>query len=195
MRLADETIILRLENEVLLLRPSLRVAMRLDRQYGGFQRVVNGVLEGSLSVMTDLIREGSSGSAQLLDHQTLLRNTLHRESFEKLRAPLLAFVAGLLGADPKHADEDSFGGTPISAADYYARLFEIGTGWIGWTPEQTWEATPLEIATAYTGRLDMLKAIFGSGQNPGGAPYDPRDTSVDEAGVEWLRNNSQRQAS
>ena len=39
MRLADETIILRLENEVLLLRPSLRVAMRLDRQYGGFQRV------------------------------------------------------------------------------------------------------------------------------------------------------------
>lgn len=43
-------------------------------------------------------------------------------------------------------------------------LFEIGTGWLGWTPEDTWSAAPAEIVAAHKGRIALLKAIFGSNE-------------------------------
>lgn len=42
----------------------------------------------------------------------------------------------------------------------------IGTGWIGWTYDQTLD-TPLEgILAAYEGRKEMLRAIFGGDEEP-----------------------------
>lgn len=45
-------------------------------------------------------------------------------------------------------------------------------GWLGWTPEQTYNAAIPDIMTAYEGRMDMLKAIFGGGDDgrSGGKP-------------------------
>lgn len=38
-------------------------------------------------------------------------------------------------------------------------------GWLGWTPEQAYNAAIPDILTAYEGRTDMLRAIFG-GEEP-----------------------------
>jgi hypothetical protein len=47
---------------------------------------------------------------------------------------------------------------------------EIGTGWIGWTEEQTLSTRILTILAAHKGRTGMLQAIFGSGE-----PEPPKD--------------------
>jgi len=38
-------------------------------------------------------------------------------------------------------------------------------GWLGWSPEQTFNAAIPDILTAYRGRVEMLNAIFGGGEN------------------------------
>lgn len=52
----------------------------------------------------------------------------------------------------------------MSQAQFHAWLLKIATGWLGWTEEQALATRMTTIAAAYEGRLDMLKAIFGSGE-------------------------------
>lgn len=42
---------------------------------------------------------------------------------------------------------------------------EVGTGWIGWTEEQTLDTSIPAIEMAYRGRCKMLNAIFGGGDD------------------------------
>jgi hypothetical protein len=51
----------------------------------------------------------------------------------------------------------------MSFTEYHAKLFRLATGWLGWTPEAAYDATPTEITEAYKGRLELLSAVFGSG--------------------------------
>jgi hypothetical protein len=55
-------------------------------------------------------------------------------------------------------------GKPVAWADFYADQFAKATGWLGWTPEQAWNATPTEIDRAYSAHIAKLKAIHGSGE-------------------------------
>ena len=64
-------------------------------------------------------------------------------------------------------------GKSESLADYFTQLYKIGTGWLGWSPEQTWDATPAEIRAAYEGRIDLLKTIFGAKDDKPAAPAKP----------------------
>ena len=54
----------------------------------------------------------------------------------------------------------------MSHADFHAWLFEIGTGWLGWSEEQTLGARITSILAAYKGRLDLLRTIFGGKSAP-----------------------------
>jgi hypothetical protein len=81
-------------------------------------------------------------------------------------------LLAMTGADEKPGDEDSEG-EPMSFADFLEQLFSIGTGWLGWTPETTWEATPAEILAAYRGLIAKLEAIHGV---PDDKPKKKRDS-------------------
>ena len=52
-------------------------------------------------------------------------------------------------------------GLPGPHGDAHAHL----PGWLGWAPEQAWNATPAEITEAYKGRRELLSAMFGSGSS------------------------------
>jgi hypothetical protein len=41
----------------------------------------------------------------------------------------------------------------------------VGTGWLGWTEEETLNTSLSGILLAYEGRLDMLDSIFGTGKS------------------------------
>ena len=58
----------------------------------------------------------------------------------------------------------------MSHADFHAWLFEIGTGWLGWSEEQTLGARITSILAAYKGRLDLLRTIFGGKPAPADKP-------------------------
>lgn len=156
MRLAAD-ITIELAGETIHLRPTLRAALRLSRRPGGFAALAEQMADQSLTAMCEV----------LADHVHMDRLGIARanvwDARHDLPVPLLAYIAALVGADDETAAKRS-DASRMTFADYFQKLFVLGTGWLGWSPEQTWNATPAEIVTAYEGRLEMLAAIFGDGK-------------------------------
>ncbi|MDF1598296.1 hypothetical protein PZ895_00720, partial [Mesorhizobium sp. YIM 152430] len=110
-----------------------------------------------------------------------------------LRPALFAFIGALIGRDD--SDHAPAGEKTITFEEHFTGLFEIGTGWLGWSPETTWSATPGEIIAAQRGLIAKLKAIHGSAdedQRPGNDML--QEVSPDEvsAGIARLRAVSAR---
>lgn len=163
--LASDEISIRFDNETVRLRPTLRAAMRLERQFHGFDAIIRGVLEQNVGVMAAIVAE----TADADDSDLICFLEAHTGASLHVRvcalvAPLLSLVLSLAGVDEDRFEEDGARAAErIAFAEYHAQLYRIATGWLGWNPETAWEATPNEIVEAYHGRLDMLSAIFGSG--------------------------------
>lgn len=139
------------------LRPTLRAAATLHQQWGGFAPLLKAVSQGSHSAICDLIRVSAITDASgVLD--TIEYEALHF-SLYALAEPLARFVLSLAGVD--EGQESRNEGEPITFNEFHHRLFEIATGWLGWSPDQAWDATPGEILAAQKGRLELLQAIFG----------------------------------
>jgi hypothetical protein len=178
----DETTIT-IEGKRVTLRPTLRAALRLERRHGGFDRILAGILDGNLSTMADVIAECADVPCDL--PAFLMRtgpNAGLRVGVESLIPALVAHVYALAGIDVEALDDPANESANDQAArtsfaEHNAKLFSIATGWLGWTPADAWSSTPAEIAAAYRGRLDMLKAIFGSNEKEA-KPTDSR--SLDE---------------
>lgn len=164
MRLAQDEITIDLGHEVIRLRASLRAAFRLERRHGGFDKIVKGIAGGNFSIMADVIRESSdprSSFAEFLDDIDAMPMGL---AIERISEPLITHVMALAGVDSGATREPTPEAERIPFAEYHTKLFRIATGWLGWTPADAWEATPAEIAEAYTGRRELLSAMFGSGK-------------------------------
>ena len=162
MLLADETIF-NVGHEVIRLRGSLRAAFRLERQFRGFDKIVAAILDGNVSVMAAVIRECSydkTDLAYLLDSGGALSIRIVRED---ISGPLISHVGILAGFDADAPEQQNDAdGERISFAEYHTKLFRLATGWLGWTPDAAWNATPAEITEAYQGRVEMLGAMFGT---------------------------------
>lgn len=164
MQLATDTITIKAGRLAIELRPSLRAATRLARRHGSFAPLLRGILDGHMGIIADLIREGGqAGDDRLLE--AIEANGL-RSILGQISEPLLQFVLALAGYDESKVEEPtvpSSQSAPISFDDYHSQLYRIATGWLGWTPETAWNATPAEIVAAHQGRVEMLKAIYGNG--------------------------------
>lgn len=167
MRLADE-ITIEFEHEVIRLRASLRAAFRLERQYGGFDKIIHAIADGNLSVCADVVCESSNTTLHgFLDCVATLPL---RTAIERMTEPLSAHVLALAGVDGE-ANDAQPGAERVPFAEYFPKLFRLATGWCGMSPSQAWEATPAEITEAYKGRLELLGAMFGGGK----ATDEPND--------------------
>jgi hypothetical protein len=155
MPLSDDNFVITLGDRTLVLRPTLRAAFHLHQRYG-FQALSREIAEGSFTAIVDLLNATSTTTPDIPLHALLSD-----------RDTLLEFVLVLAGSSGTKSDKPQPGKSakPISFDEYFTRLFQIGTGWLGWTPDDTWNATPAEILTAHQGRVEMLKAIFGKGDD------------------------------
>lgn len=155
MKLADD-ITIEIGGETITLHPSLWHAIRLARRVDSFDKLVRGVIDGNLTIACAII----------IDHADMdfLENHVF-DALPDLREPLLDYILACAGIDPEELSPDKCAkGTPVPLAEQLAGLYRIGTGWLGWTPADTLDATPAEITEAHKGRLEMLKAIFGDGE-------------------------------
>lgn len=75
----------------------------------------------------------------------------------------------------------------VSHAVFHAWLLEIGTGWIGWTEDQTLATRITTILAAYKGRVGMLKAGFGGKEEAPAAGVSPKDHAAVKALFAGLR--------
>jgi hypothetical protein len=147
MRLAANTFALQLGNRSFDLKPSLRAAFYLHHKYG-FPALHEAVAEGSFTAIMDLLT-ATSVAVPVASLRSIM----------DAREQLLEFVLILSGADT--SDDKPTSGKPMPFDEYFTRLFQLGTGWLGWSPETTWQATPAEILNAREGRMEMLQAVFG----------------------------------
>jgi hypothetical protein len=162
-------------DEELILRPTLKAAWRLEKRHGSFDKILKGIAEQSATVFYDVIAE-TSGLAPRVIFEFLerIRDVPLAYKLGALSGALVNVTLALAGVDESTMEES--GEQPTSAESEGekatpARLFEIATGWLGWSPADAWNATPFEIMTAYRGRVAMLKAIFGaSEENDKAAP-------------------------
>lgn len=158
MKLAEE-IVIELAGEVVELRPSLRHAIRLERRDGGFRQLFQDLRDGSLTAAVDIIEPHYRGD--MIEHRVM-------DAMHEIRPALIAYALACAGIDPDKTDN---GKTPSKRAKpgakersytaHFEALFKFGTGWLGWTPEATLDATPAEITLAFEGHLEKLKAIHG----------------------------------
>lgn len=161
-RLAPDLVVVHLDGDAVVLRPTLRAAYRLNRREGGFPALSQGVLDGDMGVLADVIEEGAGRPTAIAD---LLKDVAINgvERLAELREPLLEYLGQLLGLDEtKPSDQPADTSVPtMSRTEYLDRLFQIGCGNLGWRPDDTWNASPAEIEAAFKGRCDLLRSIFG----------------------------------
>ncbi|MDF1600170.1 hypothetical protein PZ895_10315 [Mesorhizobium sp. YIM 152430] len=144
-----------------------------------------------MAVVADLIEHGSNDAAALA---ALVRDIEKNGvlKLDRLKPALMQYIAALIGADADETPETS-PSKAMTFAEFFESCFEIGTGWLGWTPEATWNATPGEIIAAQRGLIAKLKAIHGSTEDE--PTYDPReDVSESEvlSGIAKLKANARR---
>jgi hypothetical protein len=169
MRLGQDEITISLASETICLRASLRAAFRLEAAYGGFNELYQLVAQCNVTAIADVIRIGSTNPLAVGIYLAYVDEAGIYNTFWSLRDPLLKFVLMLAGIDDNAPADDKPSGAPIPFSEYFTKLFRIATGWLGWTPEQAWDATPTEIIEAQKGRREMitetLTAIFGDGKD------------------------------
>lgn len=200
MKLGSDGIYVELAGEAYELRPSLRASMRLVRRHGlpGLLAAVQGF---NVTIIMDMLREaGIKPSLLLAEIATLGLDTVRN----RLTAPLVEFVLAIAGIDPDDAEPtEPANSQPVAPERVFAQLFGFATGWLGWTPEEAWNATPAEIIAARAGRTDLitdiLKAVFGTTDEKTSADhYTPdqlakieeqgHDPVFDRAGLLGLKN-------
>lgn len=200
MQLAADPIVIEIAGEAYELRPTLRAAMRLTRKHGDYLAIYNAILTDHVSAVSDIIREGSGSLLAAADFLNGIELAGVRDTLGQLKPSLLSFVLQLAGIDDDADDQDNeHPGEPMPLGEFYATLFRVGTGWLGWSPADTWDATPAEILAAQRGRgdliADVLKGIFGAPDEPAKpAAYTPpsfnadgTDSALDRAGLTKLK--------
>ncbi len=152
------------------LKPTLATAIRLDRAFGnkGFAPIIEALKGESLSAINTILAEGGDVSGLQYLPDNALAVTL-----PQICVALIRFIVDLAMVEL----EPSFSKQPAVTADgetialhsFYAELFGLATGCMGWTPSQAYDASPVEILVAYKARVkfvgDILKAAFGSSEN------------------------------
>ncbi|TIX99134.1 MAG: hypothetical protein E5V22_27960, partial [Mesorhizobium sp.] len=163
MRLANDIIAIPHGHKAVRLRPSLRAAVRLHARHD-LRKLARGIGEGHLGMIADIILEGTDQATG-----TKLINGILMQGARELGAlvePLSDFTFALLGVDRKEAEAtaervEKKPDTSDWIAPHLEQLFEIGTGWLQWSPADTWAATPTEIMIAQRGLIAKPKAVNG----------------------------------
>ncbi|WP_277749165.1 phage major capsid protein [Paenirhodobacter populi] len=82
------------------------------------------------------------------------------------QAACLALIAAILPVDQGEAEPSGSGlGKPLR--EYFTDLFRFGTGWLGWTPSEAWNASIAELETAFLAHVDRVVIM-----TPGAVPTD-----------------------
>lgn len=179
MKLAAEEIGVTIGGERIVLRPTLRAALRLERRHEGLDALVTKLQDGNLAAIADVLREHSSAWSDVpafIERLAVPHGVL--DGVDHLIPALVAHVYALAGVDLDAEPDDKPTASGVSSrrifADHLEDLFKVATGWLGWSPETAWNTTPAEIMAAQAGLIDWQNALCGV------APKKPDYRTLDE---------------
>ncbi|WP_127559073.1 hypothetical protein [Nioella ostreopsis] len=171
-RLANDVITLTHGGNTVRLRPSLRAATHLERLHDGFEALFNRVDAFDTSTIREIIWVSATDREDADAYLSAVTNAPLR-TLHATRNQIITLCTSLIPTAPDQ-EQSKPEGKPMPWAEVYARLYKIATGWLGWTPNTAWAATPDEIAHAFDGLTEKLRAIHGS------ADEDEANTGPDE---------------
>lgn len=163
------------------LRPSLRAAIQLERLHDGWPGLLMKLEELDTTTLRAIIR---TAATDWRDAEAFL-HALAELPLVEIRAillePLGALLALFLAPTSDEAPAIRSTAKPLAWDRAYAELFKCGTAILGWSPAETWAATPTEIAQALDAKITHLNAMNGV------APSDRSDALTAEAHAAKLR--------
>ena len=140
--------------------------MRLERLHDGFGPLITMLNQFDTTTIRDMILIAAS------DYSAAQRflASISTKPLQAYRHAVTGPLSSLLAAffPPEATDTTSTSippEKPVPWAEAYAQLYQIGTGWLGWTPSETWAATPTQITQAREGRVAHLIAMNGGSSN------------------------------
>lgn len=144
-----------------LLRPSLRAAVTLERLHDGFVGLFRQLRDFDTATITTVIEVAATDHEQGHSLLASVANEPLKGFYQDVQLPLVHLCQSLIPAT-RSMDENASGVVkPMAWADFYKALYRTATGWLQWPPEAAWNATPDEITEAFDGLLEKLKAIHG----------------------------------
>ncbi|WP_127111716.1 hypothetical protein [Shimia sediminis] len=197
-QLACDAIALEYGGNAVFLRPSLRAALHLERLHGGFPELLRKIEEFDTLTVWQVITAtaGKEAADKLFSYAaTQPLSGFYHVAQKPLHDLVWAFI-------PKSPEDESAATaeadrTPWS--EVFKELYGFATGWLGWTPETAWNATPQEITDAFNAHIAKLKAIHGEAEetNPGQSEEQRKqnaelglDPEFDRAGLAALKELS-----
>lgn len=158
-QLASDAIALEYGGNAVFLRPSLRAAIHLERLHGGFPELLRKIEEfDTLTIRQVITTAAGREAAKPLFAYAAARPLADFQ--EAAQAACFELVAAFFPSTSE--DETKHAGKTIAWGDFFRQLYGYATGWLHWTPETAWNATPQEITDAFTAFAEYHKALYGT---------------------------------
>ncbi|WP_246662650.1 hypothetical protein [Rhizobium sp. P44RR-XXIV] len=164
------------------LRPTLQAAVTLASRFS-FQAMYRALADGNFTFISEIILTTANNRQDAAGFLSICKGTPLSDFIGPARMPLAELVSMLMPAPNPDRDNGAApapSGKSLAWPEFYAHQFEQATGWLGWTPEQAWNATPTEIDRAYSAHIAKLKAIHGSSEDdkqPPAKAFDPEQAA------------------
>lgn len=159
VRPAFETI-LEHDGAVVTLRASLRAAVAIDAMPGGFPETWNQIARQSYSAIRAVLLATAEDRQEAHAFLAAIARQPLSRFVPDAQAACLAILAALITPGDDDAVEASSpggaSGKPMPLREYHKTLFQYATGWLGWSPSETWNASPAEIEAAFAAHVDRL---------------------------------------
>lgn len=169
-RRAYEEVTLTWGSHAATLRPSLRAATLLEAG-NGLEHLFQNLDAFRLTTIRRIILTATAdrGAADAL--LTAVGKAPLVQVARAFHGPLTTLCLGFIPrTTPAEQSRSEPAEQPLAWAEVYRALFDRATGWLHWTPDAVWNATPTEIAAALEAHLEMLQAMHGAGDADGAAP-------------------------
>lgn len=196
-QIAYQSHTLKYEGRILSLRPTLRCAITLEAMHGDFDKLIEKLTAFDTQTVKAMITHAATSDPNpFLCH-------IENAPLGQLRANILPLlfqvVAGFFPDDPEPRPTAAKPQRSLPWSKVFSELYGYGTGWLGWTPEQSFNATPAELIAAFNAHVTKLKAIHG-GEDDTKEPdpeqreqnvKDGLDPDLDRAGLRYLKRMQQ----
>lgn len=141
--------------------PSLRAATYLEQRQGGFAALLQRLQQFDTGTIKEIILAAATDRAAALKLLVAFQTAPLREIANAVTAPAFVLITALMTPAKQGEAAKAPTGKPVAWSDLYADLYQIATGWLGWSPADAWSATLIEITSAFDGHIAKMKAMHG----------------------------------
>ncbi len=145
------------DGAVVTLRASLRAAVAIDNMPGGFPKVWEQIAQQSVTAIRAVILATATERQEAHTFLVAAARQPLSQSLPGAQAACLAVLACYFPDTAEVAESRaSTAAERTTLRAYFQQLYGYATGWLGWTPAETWAASPVEIEAAFAAHTDRL---------------------------------------